>query len=67
MKDNTYIYSHAGLNRLISNARVKVQLAKWIVNYRTRNRLLHMDAHQLQDIGIDWDAAQEEGRKPFWC
>jgi len=33
---------------------------------RQRRALLEFDDHRLEDIGISWEQAVEEARKPFW-
>ena len=40
---------------------------RWRHRARSRRQLLRLDERQLQDIGIDRRAAEEEARKPFWC
>lgn len=42
--------------------RVGLMLHRW----RTRRALLLLDDGQLRDIGLSWQQAREEGRKPFW-
>ena len=34
--------------------------------YRQRKQLMEMDYHQLKDIGISPEQAEQEGRKPIW-
>ena len=34
--------------------------------YRQRRQLLEMDDHQLKDIGITREQAEQEARKPLW-
>ncbi|MCK5275768.1 MAG: DUF1127 domain-containing protein [Alphaproteobacteria bacterium] len=38
----------------------------WQQRARSRRELLWLDERQLQDIGIDRQAAVEEAHKPFW-
>jgi uncharacterized protein YjiS (DUF1127 family) len=33
---------------------------------RQRQRLLELDDHMLEDIGLTRAAAEEIGRRPFW-
>jgi uncharacterized protein YjiS (DUF1127 family) len=33
---------------------------------RDRQRLAHLDAHLLRDIGVDAQDASRESAKPFW-
>ena len=33
---------------------------------RQRQRLLELDDHMLEDIGLTRTAAEEMGRRPFW-
>lgn len=41
-------------------------LALWKRNSKTRQQLLELDEHQLNDIGIDRRIAVEEGNRTFW-
>ncbi|MCO7593381.1 MULTISPECIES: DUF1127 domain-containing protein [Pseudomonas] len=44
-------------------------LGRWglmMHRWRTRRALLQLDDGQLRDIGLSWQQAREEGRKPFW-
>jgi uncharacterized protein YjiS (DUF1127 family) len=34
--------------------------------YWQRRQLMEMDEHQLKDIGITREQAEQEGRKPIW-
>ena len=34
--------------------------------YRTRQRIEHLDAHLLKDIGVSYADAEAEANKPFW-
>lgn len=42
----------------------------WLINalatHRQRLHLEDLDAHLLEDIGIDRDMARTEARRPFW-
>lgn len=46
----------AGLGRL------GLMLHRW----STRKALLQLDQSQLRDVGLTWEQARTEGRKPFW-
>lgn len=43
---------------------------RWIANavttYRQRQMLASLDAHMLEDIGIDPATARSEVKRPFW-
>ncbi|WP_286913601.1 MULTISPECIES: DUF1127 domain-containing protein [unclassified Pseudomonas] len=44
-------------------------LGRWglmLHRWHTRRALLELDNEQLRDIGLSWEQAREEGRKPFW-
>ena len=44
-------------------------LGRWglmLHRWRTRRVLLQLDDGQLRDVGLSWEQAREEGRKPFW-
>lgn len=44
-------------------------LGRWglmLHRWHTRRALLELDDEQLRDIGLSWEQAREEGRKPFW-
>ncbi|MFJ4393442.1 DUF1127 domain-containing protein [Pseudomonas sp. NPDC089396] len=44
-------------------------LGRWglmVHRWHTRRALLQLDDSQLRDIGLTWEQAREEGRKPFW-
>ncbi|MHC6228045.1 DUF1127 domain-containing protein [Pseudomonas sp. X10] len=34
--------------------------------WRTRRALLQLSDAQLRDVGLTWEQARGEGRKPFW-
>lgn len=34
--------------------------------YRTRQRIVGLDAHLLKDIGVSFAEAEAEANKPFW-
>ncbi|CAM3622411.1 hypothetical protein CCOS865_00245 [Pseudomonas reidholzensis] len=42
--------------------RIGLMLHRWT----TRRTLLQLDDAQLRDVGLSWEQAREEGRKPFW-
>ena len=46
--------------------RIADTLRGWSRNYATRRELRELDAHQLNDIGVDRIAAKRESEKPFW-
>ncbi|RCK54204.1 hypothetical protein TH25_02500 [Thalassospira profundimaris] len=39
---------------------------QWAARLTLRNRLAHMDAHLLRDIGFEPGDARFEASKPFW-
>ena len=39
---------------------------QWAARLALRNRLAHMDAHLLRDIGFEPGDARFEATKPFW-
>jgi len=39
---------------------------RWSINFDTRKQLLHLDEHELRDIGMTREDAITEGRKAFW-
>ncbi|MFD0980246.1 DUF1127 domain-containing protein [Tropicimonas aquimaris] len=41
-------------------------VVKWDCRHRSRQALTRLTAHQLKDIGITPDMADQEIRKPFW-
>ncbi|WP_460417827.1 DUF1127 domain-containing protein [Pseudomonas sp. microsymbiont 2] len=48
---------------------VSTGLSRWALmlhRWRTRRALLQLDDRQLRDIGLTWEQAWREGRKPFW-
>tara|TARA_R110001606_G_scaffold249783_1_gene397671 strand:+ start:952 stop:1194 length:243 start_codon:yes stop_codon:yes gene_type:complete len=44
----------------------KQRLAKIVHNWRTRNRLNHLNEAQLKDIGLTAADVDQEVRKPVW-
>jgi uncharacterized protein YjiS (DUF1127 family) len=34
--------------------------------YRSRQRIAHLNAHMLKDIGVSFAEAEAEANKPFW-
>ncbi|HLQ17974.1 MAG TPA: DUF1127 domain-containing protein [Tabrizicola sp.] len=47
-------------------ARVVTAFSIAVTRRRDRNRLAHLDAHLLRDIGMDPQEARRECAKPFW-
>lgn len=47
-------------------ARVTTAFSAAVARQRDRNRLAHLDAHLLRDIGLDPQEARRECAKPFW-
>ncbi len=47
-------------------ARVLSAFSIALTRHRDRQRLTHLDAHLLRDIGLDRQDAQRECAKPFW-
>ena len=44
-------------------------LGRWglmLHRWHTRRALLQLDDDQLRDIGLSWEQARTEGRKPCW-
>tara|TARA_B110000977_G_C10596945_1_gene306622 strand:- start:63 stop:296 length:234 start_codon:yes stop_codon:yes gene_type:complete len=41
-------------------------VTKWATHRRTRLSLQHLEAWQLQDVGLTPEAAHREARKVFW-
>lgn len=52
--------SGIGLSRLL------VSIAVWHERTRQRRELTYMPEHLLKDMGVTWEEAYEESRKPFW-
>lgn len=46
--------------------RAAVTWAKWRRTARTRKTLAGLDPHLLRDVGIPYEEALREARKPFW-
>lgn len=46
--------------------RAAVTWAKWRQTARTRKTLSDLDPHLLRDVGIPFEEAFREARKPFW-
>lgn len=42
------------------------RLGLFVRNYQTRKQLASLSPEQLNDVGISFEQAQEECRKPFW-
>ncbi len=47
-------------------ARLLTSLSTAMTRTRERQRLAHLDAHLLRDIGLDAQQARRECAKPFW-
>ncbi|AYG47305.1 DUF1127 domain-containing protein [Pseudomonas sp. Leaf58] len=44
-------------------------LGRWelmLHRWRTRRALLQLTDDELRDVGLSWEQARTEGRKPFW-
>jgi uncharacterized protein YjiS (DUF1127 family) len=44
-------------------------LGRWglmLHRWHTRRALLQLTDDELRDVGLSWEQAREEGRKPFW-
>jgi len=39
---------------------------RWLHRARTRGELAELDARQRADLGVRWEDARAEVRKPFW-
>ena len=46
--------------------RLPQTVVAWDQRRRTRTDLRALDAHMLQDIGLNWADAKTEAQKPFW-
>lgn len=46
--------------------RVRTALITVLTRRRERQRLAHLDAHLLRDIGLDPQEVRRECTKPFW-
>jgi uncharacterized protein YjiS (DUF1127 family) len=46
--------------------RTLTALSAAVTRRRDRQRLAHLDAHLLRDIGLDAGEAHQEAAKPFW-
>ena len=42
------------------------QLQLWMDKRHQRQQLKKLEAHQLADLGLDYDRVQMEVAKPFW-
>lgn len=38
----------------------------WMARSHQRKQLAQLKAHELKDIGLDWESARAEIEKPFW-
>lgn len=47
-------------------ARLVTAVTTFANRRRDRQRLAHLDAHLLRDIGVDAQDASRESAKPFW-
>lgn len=47
-------------------SRVRTALITALTRRRERQRLAHLDAHLLRDIGLDPQEVRRECTKPFW-
>lgn len=47
-------------------SRVRTALITVLTRRRERQRLAHLDAHLLRDIGLDPQEVRRECTKPFW-
>ena len=47
-------------------SRVRAVLMTALIRHRERQRLAHLDAHLLRDIGLDPQEVRRECTKPFW-
>ncbi|PYB94453.1 DUF1127 domain-containing protein [Pseudomonas fulva] len=45
-----------------ASSRLQLMLRRW----HTRRALLQLSDHELRDVGLSWQEARSEGRKPFW-
>lgn len=59
----THLSRHP-LTRLV--LRLPQTVVAWDQRRRTRADLRALDAHLLQDIGLNWADARTEAEKPFW-
>lgn len=44
-------------------------LGRWglmLHRWQTRRTLLQLTDDELRDVGLSWEQARTEGRKPFW-
>lgn len=48
------------------HARVLTVLRTWVTRSRSREQLRALDHRLLQDIGVRYEDALLEARKPFW-
>lgn len=46
--------------------RARLNLARIIALYRSRTALARLDADQLDDVGLTFDDAHREARRPVW-
>ncbi len=59
-------YGRPASSALTGWARITAVLRQWSHRYRTRTALAHLDAHLLNDIGIDPLTAEAEAERKFW-
>jgi uncharacterized protein YjiS (DUF1127 family) len=53
-----------GSRSLVS--RILDLLYQWHVRAEQRRELRNLPAHVLKDVGVSWEDAYREYRKPFW-
>jgi len=53
-------------NTTAPGLRPAAMLTKWVETRATRAALARLDAHLLQDIGLEKGTAQREAARPFW-
>lgn len=59
----------AGQQTKVFNAPAPAGLGRWglmLHRWHTRRALLQLTDDELRDIGLSWEQARTEGRKPFW-
>ncbi|MCI5111654.1 MAG: DUF1127 domain-containing protein [Marivita sp.] len=61
-----YIDSVRGHGRASARRPLLARIATAFALHRSRARLATLDAHLLDDIGVDAGAAQAEARRPIW-
>ena len=66
LAQNSYSNSAICRPRASLFARLLQTVETWQKRHQSRRELLQVEAHMLDDMGIDWVDAQREARKPFW-